>query len=259
VPWDVEAIKTVLGTRYVTTANVKIHVKLLEFAAQMLCVNSITMSHPANAPLGLKVTQHLSKAVFVSRLHVWPQINVLRVICVLPINVMYLALTTCLVLLANDVLTIFVRKFVTQTTIACLEKFVTIREHVNLDVHLTVTVQQLKYVWMANVNVDQDLFQHHSDVLILTNVLANHAIPALVVKIRRVPLDVYVRKKPLAILTVILDVYNQINVVVMLNVLIIWLVCKENAQILALLLNADVVLNANQLIIKHCAIAHQVI
>lgn len=172
--------------------------------------------------------------MFVFHLHVQPQTNVLQVICVLLINAMYHVRTIYLVQSVNVVPTIYVRKFVTQTIIVYLVKFVTIKEPVNLDAHLTVTVQQLKFVSMQNVNADQDLLEHHLAALILTNVQKNHAIQALAVKTRQVPLDVFVQIKQLEILIAIQDVSNRINVVVMLIVLIIWLAYKENVQTLAL-------------------------
>lgn len=144
------------------------------------------------------------------------------------------ARTIYLVLSVNVAPIIFVLKFATQTIIVYLAKFVTIKEHANRDVQLTVTVQQLKSVSMENVNADQDLLGHHLGALILTSVQKNHAMPALAVKTRQVPLDVFVQTKQLEIPIVILDVSNQTNVAVIMIVLIIWLVCKENVLIPAL-------------------------
>lgn len=167
---------------------------------------------------------------------------------------MFHAQTIYLVQLVNVALIIYVPKFVIQTTIVYLEKFATTKEPANQAVHQIATVPPLKSVSMVNANVVQDLLERHSDALILMNVPRNHVIRVLVVKTRLVPLDAFVQRKQSEILTAIQDVFNQINVVVMLIALIIWLVCKENVRNHVELLNAAEMRNVSQLITKHCAI-----
>lgn len=161
--------------------------------------------------------------------------------------------------LVNVAQTTSAPKFATQTTIAYRVKFATIKEHVNLDVHQTVIVQPHKFVSMANASVDPVLLELRSVALILMNVPKNHATQVHVARIPLVRLDVFVLVKQLEILIAIPAVYNPINVAVTLIVLIIWLACKENVQILALLHNVEEVLNVNLLITKHCVTVHQVI
>lgn len=256
VLWVVAATKTVLPMRSVTTANAKIHAKQLEFAVRMLYANLTTMSPLVSVPLDSKVIQHLNKAVYDSHLPVWRQINALLAICVLPINAMYHVPTIYLVQSANVALTTSVPRSATQTTIAYLVRFATIREHANRDVQPTVTVPLHKFVSMANVNAELDLLERRLVALTLMNVRKNHVIQAHVVKMRLARSDVFVPIKPSEIRTAILDVYNRINVVVTLIVLIIWLVCKENVQILVLLPNVEETLNVNPSITKLCVIVH---
>lgn len=162
-------------------------------------------------------------------------------------------------LLANVVRITSVPKFATLTITVYRVKFAMIKVHANRDVHPTATVQQHKFASMASVNVVLGSLERHLDALILTNVLRSHAIRVHVAKIHQDHSDVSVPIKQSAIPIAILDAYNRINVVVMLTVSIIWLVCKENVQILALLHNVEEMLNANLSIIKHCVIAHPVI
>lgn len=246
-------------TKCVTIANARIHAKRQEFADLMLCANLTTMSHRVSAQLDSKAIQRPNKAVYVSHLLVLPQINARPVICVLVINATYLAPTIYPAQLVNVALTISALKCATRTTTVYQVKFATIKERVNLDVDPTVIVQQLKFALTESVNVDLDSLERHSVARTSTNVRKNRVIRAHDVKIHLVRSDVYVLVKPLAIPMAILDVYNRINVVVTLIVLLIWLAYKENVRILAQLHNVDEVLNVNLLITKHCAIVHQVI
>lgn len=172
--------------------------------------------------------------MYVSHLLVRPQTNAQLVICVLPINVTYRVPTIYLVLLVNVAPTTSAPKYATQTITVYRVKFATTKEHANRDVHPTAIVQPHKFASMANVNVDLDLLERHSAVRILMNVRKSRAIQVHVAKIHRVRSDVLVQIKLLEIPIAILVVYNRINVVVTLIVLIIWLVCKESVPILAL-------------------------
>lgn len=150
-------------------------------------------------------------------------------------------------------------KFVTQTTIAYLVKFATIKGRVNRVVDRIAIVQQHKCASMESVNVDLASLERHSVVRISMNVRKNRVIRVHDAKMHQAHLDVFVPVKLSEIHTAILDVFNQINVVVTLIVLLIWLVCKGNVPIHALLHNVEEVLNANLSITKHYVIVLQVI
>lgn len=140
-------------------------------AARTLCASLKIIAHPANVQQDLKAIQHLSKDVFAYQLHVFQPTNAPVATCVLPINVMYLARTQNRAPLASAAQIINALRFATQTTIACLAKFVMIVAHVNQVVIVIQTAHHRKCVSMVNVNVAADLLEHHLDVLTSTNVL----------------------------------------------------------------------------------------
>lgn len=229
--WVAEVTKTVRVIRLVSIINVKILVHQMELVVQMLCVIVLITFHHVNVQLDLKVIQYQNRDVFVYQQLVLQQINVLRDICALQINVTYRAQQQHHALSVNVATTMFAQKFVIQIIIAYLVKFVMTLELVNQVVLPMAIVPTHKFVSMQNVNVELDSLEHHSVVLILMNVQRIHVIQVQDVKMVQDHSDVFALKQLLEMHILNLDVDYQINVTRMKNVLIIWLALKVNVRI----------------------------
>lgn len=229
--WVAEVIKIVPVILLVLIINVKILVHRMELVVQMLYVIVLIIFHHVNVQLVLKVIQYQNKDVFVYQQHALQQINVLRDICALQINVTYHVHQQHHAQLVNVATTMFARKFAIQIIIAYLVKYVMMLELVNQDVLLMVIVPTHKFVLMQNVNVEQDSLEHHLVALILMNVPKIHVIQVQDVKMVQDHSDVFALKQQLVMHTLNRDVDYQINATRMKNVLIIWLALKVNVKI----------------------------
>lgn len=207
----------------------------------------------------LKEIQHQIKAAYAFHRHVLPQINVQTVTCALEMCAVYRALTIWVVLLANDAIIVYARKFVTQTTIVCREKFAAIVEHAKLDVRPKPIVHRHRFVKMENVNAEKASSERRLVAQTSTNAQKIRVTRAHCVKTRQVHSDVPVQRKLLEIHIRRQDVYCQINAHATKIVQTIWHVLKENAQTHAILLSVDAMRFVKAPIIRHFAIAHQAI
>lgn len=129
---DAEVIQIVIQICHVTTAIVKIRVKIIS-VDRIHCAKLKTMWQNVNAHLVLKGIHRQNKDVFVYHQHVLQRVDARMVTCALQTFAKYHAQIQLLAPLVKDAIIMFVQRFVTQITIVYRVKFVMNAERVNRD------------------------------------------------------------------------------------------------------------------------------